>query len=94
MRFEAELDLAAGSVRCNCSLCFKARAWFTPANPTEFSQGVAVPIASIMEPGSDGIATVMEPPDRQGHGATPRVGVRRIASLMEPPDRQGHGATS
>jgi hypothetical protein len=33
-----------------------------------------LPIASRMEPGFDGIATVMEPPDRQGHGATCRVG--------------------
>ncbi len=36
--------------------------------------GIAIvqdlPIASLMGPGPDGFATVMGPPDRQGHGAT------------------------
>jgi hypothetical protein len=35
VRFETALDLAAGSNRCNCSLCFKARAWFAFAKGAE-----------------------------------------------------------
>jgi hypothetical protein len=35
VRYEAELDLADGSNRCNCSYCAKVRAWFIFAKGAE-----------------------------------------------------------
>ena len=35
VRFEADLDLAEGSNRCNCSYCAKVRAWFAFAKGAE-----------------------------------------------------------
>ena len=35
VRYQADLDLTEPSIRCNCSYCFKARAWFAPAKGPE-----------------------------------------------------------
>lgn len=34
--FEADIDLAAGSNKCSCSICTKARAWFVFVDPDRF----------------------------------------------------------
>jgi hypothetical protein len=36
VRFEADLDLADGTFRCNCSICFKSRAWLAPVAGASF----------------------------------------------------------
>ena len=36
VRFEADVDLAAGTFRCNCSICFKSRAWLAAVPADSF----------------------------------------------------------
>lgn len=41
VKFEADADLATGTLRCNCSICYKSRAWLLgiPGSALRFTQG-------------------------------------------------------
>ena len=36
VRFEADIDLSKGSVKCNCSICTKMRNWLAMVKPEDF----------------------------------------------------------
>ena len=36
VKYQADVDLSTGTLRCNCSLCRKARAWFAFVTPDHF----------------------------------------------------------
>ena len=75
VRYEAEVDLDAGTNRCNCSLCSKARAWFLFALGDNFRLLAG-----------DGVLSTYEwiPPGRAESGLTYRFcskcGIRMFAT--------------
>jgi len=36
VRYEADVDLAQGTFKCNCSICFKSRAWMAAVPGSDF----------------------------------------------------------
>ena len=79
VRYEAELDLEKGTLRCNCSLCSKSRAWFafTPADKFQLKSG-----------GDEAIQYRWTPPGREQPNLTYHIcstcGVRTHAEGMDP----------
>ncbi len=36
LRYEADIDLAAGTIKCNCTICTKMRFWAAVVPPSQF----------------------------------------------------------
>lgn len=74
VRFEADVDLAEGTFRCNCSICFKSRAWMA-----------AVPAASFrLLSGEEKLRDYQFGPKRIHHFFCSACGVRPFAQGQDP----------
>jgi hypothetical protein len=52
VKFEADIDLAAGTSKCNCTSCWKKRAWTTRVKVEDFRSLAGEQELSAYKPGS------------------------------------------
>jgi len=82
VRFEADTDLAEGTFRCNCSICFKSRAWLAP-----------VPAASFrLLAGADKLRDYQFGPKRIHHPFCTVCGVRPFSEAPDPEGNKSYAA--
>ena len=74
VRFTAEIDLARGTLRCNCSLCAKLRFW--PA--------IIAPAAFCLLAGADALADYQFHPRRDHHFFCRHCGVHPFGTGSSP----------
>ena len=83
VRYEVDLDLDKGSIRCNCSLCSKSRAWFAFTTADKFG---------LKSGEGDLIRYRWTPPNRSEPNLTYYIcstcGVRTHAEGMDPKGQQ------
>ncbi|HEX6157955.1 MAG TPA: GFA family protein, partial [Burkholderiales bacterium] len=73
VRYEADFDLAQGTARCNCSICFKTRAWMA-----------FVPAASVRVTGEDNLRDYLFGRRTIHHRFCGVCGVRPFAQTVDP----------
>ena len=52
VKFEADLDLSAGTSKCNCTSCWKRRWWGIRAKPEDFRSLAGAELLSNYRPGA------------------------------------------
>src|SRR5665213_835523 len=55
VRYEATIDLSQGTVKCNCSICSKARAWLVAVGTADFRLSSDADALSDYQFGSKGV---------------------------------------
>ena len=82
VRYSAELNFDNGSIRCNCSICSKTRAWFAFAPDAKFRLGPAKmnsPRTAGLLPVSRSRTSAITPAPNAGFART------RMASVLAEP---------
>ena len=74
VRYEADVDLSQGTVRCNCSICSKARPWFTAIDSNAFR----------LLRGDDALSTYTFGAAQIQHKFCKHCGIKSFARIMMP----------
>jgi hypothetical protein len=74
VRYEADLDLSQGTIRCNCSICSKVRAWLISAEPGSFR----------LQRGADALSEYTFGPQRIHHLFCKHCGIKSFARVTMP----------
>lgn len=73
VRFRAAIDLDAGTVRCNCSICAKGRFWLAAVTPDDFE----------LLSGEDALSTYTFGPHRIAHRFCKTCGIKPFGHSAE-----------
>jgi hypothetical protein len=78
VRYEADVDLSQGTLRCNCSICTKARAWLVSVNGPDFR----------LLKGEDVLSQYNFNSNRINHMFCKNCGIKSFAYMGTPNDRK------
>lgn len=84
VRYETDIDLTAGTFRCNCSICRKSRSWLAV---------VSAPDLRVLD-GRDALAEYRVGAHRITHCFCRRCGIRPFGRLGEPDSDEGMWAVN
>lgn len=79
VRYEADLDLSQGTVRCNCSICSKGRTWLAASDGENFR----------LLKGADALSQYNFNASRIDHLFCKHCGIKSFARSASPNGKQG-----
>ena len=74
VRYQADIDLSQGAVKCNCSICRKGRAWLAAIDPRDFR----------LLQGTESLTEYQFGPERIHHLFCKRCGIKSFGRVDTP----------